>query len=54
VDTTVRFDPQGNQVAGNFGRIIAARDPRIMQCALRVTVVRGRAENGRYANRERL
>jgi hypothetical protein len=27
VDTTVRFDRQGNQVNGNFGRVTAARDP---------------------------
>jgi hypothetical protein len=36
VDTTVRFDAQGNQVNGNFGRIVAGRDPRILQFALRV------------------
>ena len=37
VNTTVKFDAQGNQVNGDFGRIVAARDPRIMQFALRVT-----------------
>jgi hypothetical protein len=37
VDTTPRFDAQGNQVSGTFGQITAARDPRILQFALRVT-----------------
>jgi hypothetical protein len=36
VDTSPRFDAQGNQVSGTFGQVTAARDPRIMQFALRV------------------
>jgi hypothetical protein len=36
VDTTPKFDPQGNQVNPDFGRVTAARDPRIVQFALRV------------------
>ena len=37
VNTEPRFDAQGNQVSGAFGQVTAARDPRIMQFALRVT-----------------
>ena len=36
VNTDPRFDAQGNQVNLAFGQITAARDPRIMQFALRV------------------
>ena len=36
VNTDPRFDAQGNQVNLSFGQITAARDPRIMQFALRV------------------
>jgi carboxypeptidase family protein len=36
VDTTPQFDAQGNQVSGTFGQATVARDPRIMQFALRV------------------
>jgi hypothetical protein len=37
VDTTARFDAQGNQVNANFGRVTAAREPRYMQLSLRLT-----------------
>lgn len=37
VDTTPKFDAAGNQVAADFARVTATRDPRIMQFALRVT-----------------
>ena len=37
VDTDPKFDAQGNQVNSDFGRVTAARDPRIMQFALRVS-----------------
>jgi hypothetical protein len=36
VDTVPKFDAQGNQVSGTFGQVVAARDPRILQFALRV------------------
>jgi len=36
VNTVVKFDAQGNQVNGDFGRVTTARDPRIMQFALRL------------------
>ena len=36
VDTTPKFDAAGNQVSGTFGQATVARDPRIMQFALRV------------------
>ena len=36
VNTDPRFDAQGNQVNLAFGQVTAARDPRIMQFALRV------------------
>ena len=35
VDTTARFDPQGNQVNNRLGELISARPARIMQFALR-------------------
>jgi hypothetical protein len=35
VDTTARFDPQGNQVNNRLGEMTAARAARIMQFALR-------------------
>jgi hypothetical protein len=37
VDTTARFDAQGNQVNTRFGQLIDARAPRQMQFALRAT-----------------
>lgn len=37
VDTTARFDATGNQVNARFGQVTAARDPRMMQLALRVS-----------------
>ena len=36
VDATARFDPQGNQINARFGEITAARNPRILQFALRL------------------
>jgi hypothetical protein len=36
IDTTPKFDAAGNQVSGTFGQATVARDPRIMQFALRV------------------
>jgi hypothetical protein len=36
VNTDPKFDAQGIQVNLSFGRVTAARDPRIMQFALRV------------------
>ena len=36
VNTDPQFDAQGNQVNLNFGRVTAARDPRIMHFALRL------------------
>jgi hypothetical protein len=35
LDTTARFDPTGAQVNSRFGQFISARNPRIMQLALR-------------------
>ena len=35
LDTTARFDAQGNQVNGRFGEFTAARNARIMQFAFR-------------------
>ena len=35
LDTTARFDVQGNQVNSRFGQIISDRDPRRMQASLR-------------------
>jgi hypothetical protein len=37
VDTTPKFDPAGNQVNADFGRVTATRDARVMQFALRVS-----------------
>ena len=35
---TVNFDlPNGSQNSGNFGKILSAGDPRVMQFALRVS-----------------
>ena len=34
VDTTARFDPAGNQVNAQFGRITSTRLPRVMQFGL--------------------
>ncbi|HEX6464170.1 MAG TPA: hypothetical protein VFZ98_06955 [Vicinamibacterales bacterium] len=33
---SVKFDAAGNQVNATFGQVTAARDPRIMQFALRI------------------
>lgn len=35
-DSTARFDATGNQVNSQFGQVTAARDPRIVQLAIRV------------------
>ena len=35
VDTTARFDPQGNQVNSRFGQVTSTRQPRVMQASLR-------------------
>ena len=35
VDTTARFDPQGNQVNNRMGELTSARAARIIQFALR-------------------
>ncbi len=35
LDTTARFDPQGNQVNGRFGQVTSARSARVMQLSLR-------------------
>jgi outer membrane receptor protein involved in Fe transport len=35
VDTTARFDPQGNQVNPTFGQVTSARQARVMQASLR-------------------
>jgi hypothetical protein len=37
VDSTARFDPQGNQVNARFGAATGARTARVMQMSLRVT-----------------
>jgi hypothetical protein len=34
VDNNARFDPAGNQVNGQFGQIVAARQPRVIQFAI--------------------
>jgi hypothetical protein len=36
VNTSATFNPAGQQVNGQFGQVTSARDPRIMQLALRV------------------
>jgi hypothetical protein len=36
LDTTARFDGTGKQVNTQFGQFTAARNPRIMQFALRL------------------
>jgi hypothetical protein len=36
VNTTARFDPSGNQINGQFGQATAARQPRLMQVAIRL------------------
>jgi hypothetical protein len=36
VDSTARFDPQGNQVNGQFGQAITSRPPRLIQMALKL------------------
>jgi hypothetical protein len=35
LDTDAQFDPAGEQVNANFGKATEARDPRIMQGAIR-------------------
>ena len=35
VDTTARFDAQGNQVNGRFGQVTSSRSARVMQLSLR-------------------
>jgi hypothetical protein len=35
-DATARFDSNGNQVNGQFGQYTGARDPRILQLAVRL------------------
>ncbi|MBI3473234.1 MAG: hypothetical protein HY013_17905, partial [Candidatus Solibacter usitatus] len=37
VDTTARFDPQGNQVNARFGQVTSTRSPRVMQGSVRFT-----------------
>ena len=37
LNTTGRFDPQGNQVNGNFGAFTSAREARVISFALRLT-----------------
>ena len=37
VDSTARFDPQGNQVNARFGQVTGARGARVMQMSLRIT-----------------
>jgi hypothetical protein len=37
IDTTARFDPNGNQVNARFGQVISTRTPRVMQGSLRFT-----------------
>ena len=36
VNTTARFDAQGNQVNQLFGQVISTRTPRVMQAAVRI------------------
>jgi hypothetical protein len=37
VYTQVKFDPTGKQVNGQFGQVVTARDPRILQFAARIS-----------------
>jgi hypothetical protein len=37
LDTTARFDQRGAQISGTFGQFTAARNPRQIQLALRLT-----------------
>ncbi len=37
VDSTARFDANGNQVNANLGKLTSVRTPRQMQMALRFT-----------------
>jgi hypothetical protein len=37
INTNAQFNPAGEQVNANFGKATAARDPRIMQAAIRFT-----------------
>jgi len=37
VDSTARFDPQGNQVNARFGQVTGTRSARVMQASLRFT-----------------
>jgi hypothetical protein len=37
IDTTARFDANGNQVNTRFGQVNAARSARVMQGSLRLT-----------------
>jgi len=37
LNTAARFDPQGNQVNAQLSEFTAARSPRVMQMALRVS-----------------
>jgi hypothetical protein len=37
VGTTAQWDQSGVQTIANFGKITGARDPRILQLALRIT-----------------
>jgi hypothetical protein len=37
INTSAQFNPAGQQVNANFGKATAARDPRIMQGAIRFT-----------------
>ncbi|MBO0857798.1 MAG: carboxypeptidase regulatory-like domain-containing protein [Chloracidobacterium sp.] len=37
IDTTARFDVNGNQVNSRFGQVTSARNPRVMQGSLRLT-----------------
>ena len=36
IDTTAQFDPNGKQVSGRFGQVIASRPSRVMQLGLRL------------------
>jgi hypothetical protein len=37
IDTGAVFDPSGSQVNGQFGQVVAARFPRVIQLALKLT-----------------
>jgi len=37
LNTNAQFNPAGEQVNANFGKATVARDPRIMQAAIRFT-----------------